>query len=87
MDFNKRNRDLTEVFDAKWKANHNDDVKKLKERDRIRNNKLFSSNPSEYEKKDDFNFPNNNIKSSREIQLERLDRNMSNLRNMRGKNF
>ena len=33
-------------------------MQRLKERDRIRNNKLFSSNPSEYEREDDFSIQN-----------------------------
>jgi hypothetical protein len=85
MDFSKRNKDLVEVFNSKWKANHSIDIEKLKEKDKIRSNKLYSRNNLEYEKKEDFQTSNSNIvKSSREIQLERLERNMSTLKTWKG---
>lgn len=78
-----RNKDLTKVFDAKWKANHNDDVKRAKAKERAFINKLFDV------EEDDFNSNNvemPRVKSSREIQLERLERNMQALRNNRPNN-
>lgn len=78
--WNNRNRDLTEVFDARWKANHNDDIKNLRDKERKFINKLFNVK----EEKDDFVRPK--VKSSREIQLERLEKNMNNLKN-RNNNF
>ena len=70
----ERNRDLTKVFDDRWKANHNyDNVKKAQDRDRDFQNRMFgvsSSNTSN----------NTRVKSSMEIQLERLNKNMSGLR-------
>ncbi len=82
----KRNQDVTKVFDARWKANHNDNVQKLRERDKIRGEKIFSSNPSEYLKESDFDKLNERpkVQSSREIQLDRLQKNMDALRKNRG---
>ena len=31
MNYNTRVNDLTEVFDSRWHANHNDNAKKIKE--------------------------------------------------------
>ena len=84
MNNQNRNQDLTKVFDAKWKANHNDDVKRAKAKERAFINKLF--NVKEDEEDDDFDFVNADdyrVKSSREIQLERLERNMQALNNNR----
>lgn len=82
----KRNQDVTKVFDARWKANHNDNVQKLRERDAIRSKKILSSDPSEYLKESDFDKLNDSpkIQSSREIQLDRLQKNMDALRKNRG---
>ncbi len=87
MNFNKRVEDTTKIFDARWKANHNDDVQRLRERDRIRTNKVFSSDPYEYEREEDFlpNNSSNQVKSNREIGLERLEQNLNRLRQNRGK--
>ena len=43
----KKNRDLTEVFDDMWKANHNDDVKKAKQREIDFINKMFDVKTSQ----------------------------------------
>lgn len=43
----KKNRDLTEVFDDRWKANHNDDVKKAKQREIDFINKMFDVKTSQ----------------------------------------
>lgn len=85
MQYN-RNQDLTKVFDARWKANHNNDIQNLRERDNIRREKILSSNPSEYLKEEDFNNLNINnepVKSNKDIQLERLEQNMNVLRQNR----
>lgn len=39
-----REEDLTRVFDKRWKANHNDDVKRAREKDRNFMNKMFNVN-------------------------------------------
>lgn len=39
-----REEDLTRVFDRRWKANHNDDVKRAREKDRDFMNKMFNVN-------------------------------------------
>ncbi len=42
MQINNRNEDLTKVFDRTWKANHNDDVVKAKEKEKKFIDKLFN---------------------------------------------
>lgn len=42
MQINNRQEDLTKVFDRTWKANHNDDVKKAREKEKIFIDKLFN---------------------------------------------
>ena len=85
MEYN-RYQDVTKVFDARWKANHNDDIQMLRERDAIRSKKILSSDPSEYLKQSDFDKVNDKpkVQSSREIQLDRLQKNMDALRKNRG---
>ena len=41
MNYNKRDNDLTEVFDSRWHANHNDNAKKIKEQQKEFNLKMF----------------------------------------------
>ncbi len=43
-DYMDREEDLTRVFDKSWKANHNDDVKRAREKDRDFMNMMFSIN-------------------------------------------
>ena len=43
-DYVNRQDDLTRVFDKTWKANHNDDVKRAREKDRDFMNKMFNTN-------------------------------------------
>ena len=45
-----REEDLTKVFDRRWKANHNNDVKEAREKEKIFINKMF--NVKEEPKKD-----------------------------------
>ena len=40
--FNRRQEDLTKVFDRNWKANHNDDVKIAREKERKFMDKMFN---------------------------------------------
>jgi len=42
MQINSRKEDLTKVFDRTWKANHNDDVKKAREKEKKFMDKLFN---------------------------------------------
>lgn len=74
-DWNNRNRDLIEVFNDRWKANHNNDVKEAREREKKFINKMFNV------KEENDNVVRPKVKSTREIQLERLEKNMNNLRN------
>lgn len=46
MQIYNRNEDLSKVFDRTWKANHNDDVKKAREKEKIFIDKLFNVKPS-----------------------------------------
>ena len=39
-----RNEDLTKVFDRRWKANHNDDVQRAREKEKKFMNKMFGGN-------------------------------------------
>ena len=82
----KRNQDVTKVFDARWNANHNDDVQRMRERDRIRSEKILSANDRDYLNEKDFEQVDNmpKVQSSMEIQLERLNKNMEALRQNRG---
>lgn len=45
-----RNEDLSKVFDRRWTANHNDDVKKAREEERKFMNKMFNTNIREDKK-------------------------------------
>lgn len=38
-----RQEDLIKVFDKRWKANHNDDVKNAKEKEKKFMNKMFNN--------------------------------------------
>ena len=47
MNIQNRTRDLTQVFDARWKANHNyEAVKQAKEQDKQFIDKMFNKNPT-----------------------------------------
>ena len=43
-DYVNRQEDLTKVFDKRWKANHNDDVKKARDKEKDFMNKMFNTN-------------------------------------------
>lgn len=43
-DYVNRQEDLTNVFDKRWKANHNDDVKKARNKEKNFMNKMFNTN-------------------------------------------
>ena len=64
----KKNRDLTEVFDDRWKANHNDDVKKAKQREIDFINKMFdvktSKTPSRNSSQENLARLNKNIQDA-----------------------
>lgn len=42
MQINNRNEDLTKVFDRTWKANHNNDVKEARKREKEFMDKMFN---------------------------------------------
>ena len=42
MQINNRQEDLTKVFDRTWKANHNNDVKEARAREKEFMNKMFN---------------------------------------------
>lgn len=44
--FNRRLEDLTVVFDKRWKANHNNDVKIIREKEKKFMDKMFNVNNS-----------------------------------------
>ena len=50
MQINSRQDDLTKAFDKTWKANHNDDVKKAREKEKKFIDKLFNVKPSSEKK-------------------------------------
>lgn len=45
MQIYNRNEDLSKVFDRTWKANHNDDVKRAREKEKKFIDKLFNVKP------------------------------------------
>ncbi len=87
MQINNRMEDLTKVFDRTWKANHNDDVKKAREKEKNFIDRLFNVKNS----KDN----NNNMKPlTPNEQVGNLQRNINGmnsfnnqtkLNNIRGK--
>lgn len=89
MQINNRMEDLTKVFDRTWKANHNDDVKKAREKEKNFIDRLFNVKNS----KDNNN--NNNMKPlTPNEQVGNLQRNINGmnsfnnqtkLNNIRGK--
>ena len=44
---NNRQEDLSKVFDKRWKANHNDDVKLAREKEKKFMNEMFGTNNRE----------------------------------------
>jgi len=83
----RKNEDVVRVFDAKWRANNNRDIEKIRKRDEIRRKKILSASTDEYLSEDDFTCLNDEprVQSSMEIQLDRLKRNMDSLKRNRGK--
>ena len=74
MQINNRMEDLTKVFDRTWKANHNDDVKKAREKEKNFIDRLFNVKNS----KDN----NNNIKPlAPNEQVGNLQRNINGMNN------
>ena len=73
MQINNRQEDLSKVFDRQWKANHNDDIKNIKEKERSFMNKMFNvkETPS-----------NNNIGFKPLTQAEQLQRRQNNMNSM-----
>ena len=79
----KRNKDLTEIFNENWKANHNDDVKIAREKEKEFWNKMFDVNSSGGNvvgnMQRDFDNLNKNINSNNEIRRQ------NRINNLRGK--
>lgn len=76
MEFQNRNRDLTEVFNQRYNANHNNNIKQ-----KIDNQNDFMKKMYNIPDKS----PNNikrEVKSTREATIERLNEKMSSLNNM-----
>lgn len=72
----RRLEDLTKVFDKRWKANHNDDVKVARENEKIFADKMFGNNNNNNINKN-YNTPesrlnnlNNNINNARAGQMQ-----------------
>lgn len=70
---NNVENDLTKIFDRRWKINK-ETSKKISEHNKELNSKLFESK-------------NPNIEISKESDLERLNRQMNNLKNMNRNKF
>ena len=69
VNIQNRNKDLTQIFDSRWKANHDyDAVKKMKQHDRDFTNKMF-------------NVRENNKVNYMEERLKRLQGNLDALKN------
>lgn len=74
MQINNRQEDLTKVFDRNWKANHNDDVKKAREKERSFINRLFNV-------KEDKKSSNNSSYLTPNDRVNNLQNNMNSLNN------
>ena len=75
MDIQNRNKDLTQIFDARWKANHNyEAVRQAKEKDKRFIDRMFNKK-TEDKPKQKINYMDE--------RLKRLNENMSALRNNR----
>lgn len=70
----KRLEDLTTVFDKRWKANHNDDVKVAREKEKQFMNKMYgnknSINTNYNTPEAKLNNLNNNINAARSGQMQ-----------------
>ena len=74
VNIQNRNKDLTQIFDSRWKANHDyDAVKKMKQHDRDFTNKMFNVREN--------NVSNNNKVNYMEERLKRLQGNLDALKN------
>lgn len=71
-----RNEDLTKVFDRTWKANHNNDIKDAKIKEKNFWNKMF--NVKEKDNKSNVVTPN--------MQVNNLQRNMNSAANFQKRN-
>lgn len=74
MQINNRQEDLTKVFDRNWKANHNDDVKNAREKERSFINRLFNV-------KEDKKSSNNSSYLTPNDRVNNLQNNMNSLNN------
>lgn len=87
MQINNRNEDLTKVFDKTWKANHNDDVKKAREREKNFIDKLFNiKHPTEKRNTPRPLSPNEQVSNlQKNINGMNSFNNQTKLNNIRGK--
>jgi hypothetical protein len=78
MEIQNRNKDLTQVFDQRWKANHDyDSVKKAREQEKKFTDKMFNV-------KNNTNVPN--ISNSVEERVNRLNQNIGFVRDSYNRN-
>ena len=79
MQINNRQEDLTKVFDRTWKANHNDDVKQARKREKNFIDKLFNIKKPLDEKSNQRLFTPNK-------QVSNLQKNMNSMNNFNNQN-
>lgn len=70
MQIHNRQEDLMTVFDRTWKANHNDDIKKAKEREKKFIDRMFNVKPKRKKR-------NTPKPLTQKEQLEQLQKNMA----------
>lgn len=75
MQFRERQEDLSKVFDRTWIANHNDDIKNAKEKERKFMNRMFNIPNNDTNKRSNVVTPQmkldnlqSNIKGASDIQ-------------------
>ena len=76
MEFQNRNRDLTEVFNQRYNANHNNNIKQNIEKQNDYMKKMYNINDKKT------NEIKREVKSTRETTIERLNKKMSSLNKM-----
>ena len=77
MQINNKLEDLTKVFDRTWKANHNDDVKKSKEKEKDFIDKMFNVKKV---------LESNNVDNSSSSQINNLQKNMNSMNSFNNHN-
>ena len=77
MNNNDRLEDLTKVFDRTWKANHSDDVKNAREKEKKFMDRMFNVKRNSMD--------NKNL--TPEDRVNNLNNNMNNMRNFNNQNM